>query len=39
METTNKNKTDYKVIVWKTLKYGVYITILYFAFEGFMAWP
>lgn len=48
METTTKapfNKSVYDPVIFKTykvikkmIKYSFYITLFYFAYEGFMAW-
>jgi len=48
MKTTVKlpfNKTNFNPLVFKTykaikkgLKYSIYLALLYFAYEGFMAW-
>ncbi|WP_281322282.1 hypothetical protein [Flavobacterium aestivum] len=48
MEQTTKtqfNKSVYNPILFKSykvakkiLKYSIYVTVVYFAYEGFMAW-
>lgn len=38
MEKIIKEKVTTQEIALKILKYSVYIVILYFAYEGFMAW-